>query len=656
MYKVCVFAGTKEGREISEYLVKNGIETFASVTTEYGEELLTESDNLTVSVKKLPRPEMVELFEKEKFDLVIDATHPYAESITESIIDSCRKTGIERVRLLRKESEKKDDVIYVENREEALKELEKTEGNILLTTGSKDLSFYSALPGFKDRVYARVLPSGDSLNLALDAGLPSSHIIAMQGPFSKEMNCALLEMTAAKVLLTKDGGSNGGFEEKIEAAKEKKVKAVVIGRPVEKGGLSFDEVKDFLKKKFDIKEKKHVSVIGIGPGDTDYLTEKGKKEIQAAQCIIGARRMTEGAAGKAVFYAISPKDIANIIETTDCEKYAVLMSGDSGFFSGTKKLFPLLSECDTEVVPGISSFSYFASKIGVSYDNAKMISTHGRDISIVNAVRNNHKVFSLSGGRDGINQMLQDLLDNGLSDVKVFVGENLSYENEKISEGKAKDLLDKEFSSLSVIFIENEHLSYVTTSGLPDSCFTRSEGVPMTKSEVRAIALSKLVLHKDSIVWDVGAGTGSVTIEAALKSPEGKVYAIEKKDNALFVLNENVKNFRVSNVIPVSGSAPEVLGSLEAPTHVFIGGSSGNMREIIDIALKKNPDARIVATAVTLETVAELTAVMKDFPLSEVVSVSVSSGKELGKYHLMSAQNPIYVFTMCRRGEVGCTL
>ena len=146
----------------------------------------------------------------------------------------------------------------------------------------------------------------------------------------------------------------------------------------------------------------------------------------------------------------------------------------------------------------------------------------------------------------------------------------------------------------------------------------------------------------------MGAGTGSVAIEMALQARNGQVFAVERKPDAVALLERNKARFAAENLTVVPGSAPEACAELPAPTHVFIGGSSGNMREILKLILEKNPNARIVATAIALESVAELTACMKEFPFreTEVISMQVARDRNAGPYHLMTGQNPIYIFTM----------
>ena len=288
------------------------------------------------------------------------------------------------------------------------------------------------------------------------------------------------------------------------------------------------------------------------------------------------------------------------------------MSGDVGFFSGTKKLLPLLSDCRVTVLPGLSSLSCLCARLGASYEDVVNVSLHGRERDILPDIRRHRRVFTLVGGENGMGDLCRRLTQAGLGYVQVSAGENLSYPEEKITVGTAEELSQVTFPSLCAALIENPAPDWVVTPGLPDEAFTRTESVPMTKSEVRAVCLSKLRLTENPVCWDVGAGSGSVAIEMARLAPKGTVYAIERKDDALELLRENIRKFAPENLTVVSGLAPEVCRDLPAPTHVFIGGSGGNMKEILETVLEKNPNARIVATAVTLESIAELTRCLRE--------------------------------------------
>lgn len=658
MYKICVFGGTTEGRQLIEFLSGQPVSVTACVATEYGEKLLGEVENTVISARRLPKAEIKGMLITSRFDLVVDATHPYAASITESVCSACAETDTEYLRLLRDVTEIPVGALFVENSVQAIQYLNGVDGNILLTTGSKELGTYRAVRDFTERVFVRVLPMAESLELCRQAEVKPAHIIAMQGPFSEEMNLALLKQTNAKVLVTKNGGLAGGFAEKVAAAKQFGAKLVIIGRPSQKDGMDLNGVLHTLCKKFRLAHKTEVTVVGIGPGNRSAMTHEVSEAIYRADCLIGAKRMVEAVAypGQTVFHAAAPKEIADFIAAhPEYRHFVVVMSGDVGFFSGTKKLLPLLEGYPIRILPGLNSMVYLCSKLGISYEDIVPVSLHGREHNIVPDVKNHPRIFALVGGENGIKTLCTQLTKSDLGKVKMSVGQRLSYPDEQITQGIAEELCHGSYDALSVALIENPTADPIVTHGLPDEAFQRSgEGpvVPMTKREVRSVCLSKLQLTRNAVCWDVGAGTGSVSIEMALQADNGQVYAIEQKDQAVALLNCNKEKFGVNNLSVIAGTAPKCCVELPVPTHVFIGGSSGNMKSILDLILSKNPHARIVATAISLESTVELIACMKEysFDIQDVISLNVSRSRVAGSYQLMAAQNPITIFTLQNTG------
>ena len=336
MCNICVFAGTTEGRELAEFLAGQPVQATVCVATEYGETLLPEAENVTVLAGRIPVENIIRMLQETRFDLVIDATHPYATSITESISTACRETETEYLRLLRQSSQQTEDVVCVENAAAAAAFLARTQGHILLTTGSKELAAYSAIPDFAQRVYARVLPMDASLEACRAAGLTAAHIIAMQGPFSEEMDLATLRFADAAWMVTKDGGEAGGFPAKVSAARKAGAGLVVIGRPPQREGLPFTAVLDVLCERFGCTVRPQVRIVGIGPGSREAMTHEVSEAIETADCLIGAKRMLEAVArqGQPTYDAIAPQDIADFIRThREYRRFAVVMSGDTGFFS-----------------------------------------------------------------------------------------------------------------------------------------------------------------------------------------------------------------------------------------------------------------------------------------------------------------------------------
>lgn len=655
MYKAIVFAGTTEGYALCEFLAENRVSVYACAATEYGGSLLQENEFLHVSAGRLKTEDMEELFRKENPEIVLDATHPYAAEVTKNIRTACESAGVLYQRILRPEGEKNSEAIYVESTEEAAAFLSGTEGNIFLTTGSKELAKFTGIPDYKERLFARVLSIPSVIRSCAELGIEGKHLIGMQGPFSAEINEAMLRQFQCSYLVTKDTGLAGGFPEKMEACQRCGVTPVIIGRPLKEEGLSLQDARVFLSKMFGFTLSQKISLVGIGMGAEKTLTLEGKKALNEAELLIGAKRMTEAVQkpGQMVLHEYrSEKIVEYIKEHPKYRTVVIALSGDVGFYSGAKKLIDQL-DGNVEVICGISSVVYFMSKIGLSWDDAKIVSAHGRNCNLISLIRHNPKVFSILGTEDGVAVLASRLVYYGMGDVTLYVGENLSYENEKIFHDKAANLTEYRGDALSVVTACNEKATPMSAvHGISDGEFLRGKA-PMTKEEVRTVSLSKLRLSEDSVCYDVGAGTGSVSVEMALRAWMGQVYAIEKKEDALALLKENKKKFAVDNLAIIPGVAPEAMTELPAPTHAFIGGSSGNMQDIINLLLEKNPKVRIVINCITLETVTEAMNAIRDFGLEDVdiVQLAAARSKSIGRYHMMMGENPIYIISCSGRGE-----
>lgn len=647
MRDALVFAGTIEGRKITEYLCSSLGKVTASVATEYGGEILTVINGLKIIHGKLDFQGICELLKRESPRIVVDATHIYACEVTENVKRACESRKIPYLRILR-DTRAAENAVYVDSVKEGAAYLDAREGNIFITTGSKELGEYTAIQNYKERCYARVLSLPQVVNTCDALGFRGSHLIAMQGPFSKEMNVAMLKQVKASYLVTKESGAAGGFEEKCEAARECGVTLVVIGKPKAEEGMSLEQGKKYLAEFFGISAKQEIALIGIGMGNRDLLTEEALQWIKESDLLIGAKRMTDlfDDGEREVCHAYLGDEINQCFTShSHCRKAAVLLSGDVGFFSGAKKLTPIFP--DARVMPGISSLSYFCSKIPCSWEDVSCVSLHGKKDNVTGILRERGRVFVILGRSDDLQGLCQRLKDCGLGDVWVSVGENLGYPEEKITKGKAEGFLDIHTSALSVCLLELREET-VCTCGIGDEAFIRGN-VPMTKEEIRSIILSKMKLKRKAVVYDIGAGTGSVSVELARTAFLGEVYAIEEKPEAVELILKNQKRFGTENLFVVPGRAPEVMEDLPAPSHVFIGGSRGNLKEMIQMVLNKNPKVRIVVSAVSLETIGEAFGQMKDLEekcrrKTEVTAVSVAKSKVLGEYHMMMGGNPVYLF------------
>lgn len=393
--------------------------------------------------------------------------------------------------------------------------------------------------------------------------------------------------------------------------------------------------------------KKKLFIIGAGTGSSEFLTERGLRLIIDCEVVYSScKRLSKQ------FLAIREDILESSVlqieaEITDSQKQSIglLVSGDTGFFSIAKSLVERLSDiCDIEVVCGISSMQYLFSKMNTGYENVKVVSLHGRENSVTGPVSYNQKVFILTGGNTKAHNVCSSLANSGLGEVIVTAGENLSMTNERIVKGNARELSEYTFDDLTVLFIENANFvkSYMP---LYDEDFVRGD-IPMTKEEVRSVTLSKLAIEPGDIVYDIGAGTGSVSIEMARRAYDGCVYAIEQKEEGVSLIKQNRNKLGAYNVSVVHGKAPEVFLKLPRPDKAFIGGSGGNMKEIVDLLLERNPNIKLAANAIALETLNETVAAFEKHGLkTDIVCINAASAKKVGGYHMMMAQNPIYIIT-----------
>lgn len=689
MAGIVIFGGTWEGRKLAEAFRETELELHICVATQYGAGLLPVSENIHVHTGRMDADEMAAFFKELQADCCLDATHPYAAAVTENIREACKKEKLPYIRVLRREvpfageelsfqetlscredkAEGKSgqhSAVFVESIPEAVRFLSATEGNILITTGSRDLEEYTKLAGYRRRCYARVLPTPSVVEKCSALGFEGRNLIGMQGPFSEELNLAMLKQVDASWMVTKSSGKEGGYPEKCEAAIRAGVGIVVIGRPAEKAehAMELEEAIAYLKETYGGGEKgagkpraRQVWLVGMGPGKGSLLTGEARDCLAQCDVFIGAKRVLEICREyeRKPFFVSYRKDeiCAFLREHPEYEKAAVVYSGDIGFFSGAKGMQALLEEFEVHPVSGISAPLYFLNRLGLPWEDVRLVSCHGKKTELLPEIAENRRVCALLGEPDAVSKVSRRCMEFGLSGVRITVGERLSYPEERIVSGTPEAFTGQEFDSLSVALFENpEPKAAPVSPGLKDEAFIR-EKVPMTKEEIRILSLAKLGLMREAVVYDVGAGTGSVSVEAARLCTGGRVYAVEKKPEAVELLWKNRKKFAAWNMEIVEGCAPECLEGLEAPTHVFVGGSSGRLTDIVEAVRRKNPGARFVVNAVTLETLAQVESLRNAFPeyeSMEVVQVNVARSRALGSYHLMSAENPVFIISFGGEG------
>ena len=385
-----------------------------------------------------------------------------------------------------------------------------------------------------------------------------------------------------------------------------------------------------------------VTLIGCGCGS---LTEEARASINDAELLIGSKRLLcDYGDGRPQTEAVTASGIINAIRSTDAENICVLYSGDSGFYSGARLLLPELGEYDVRLLPGVSSVQHFAARLQKPWQDWLLCSAHGVECDAVAAVCMGKPVFFLTGGKSGPASICRELTEAGLGFLKAYAGDDLGTERERISEGTAAELAENAFSPLSVLLVEPAPRPARRAPGIPDEEYLRAEKVPMTKQEVRAAILAKLAVSPEDVCWDIGTGTGSVAVELALRCRA--VYSVEREDAALAVAEKNRIKFGAWNLRLVQGEAPAALSELPKPDAVFVGGSGGNLDEIVNAIHTANPAARICVSAITIESLHNSYTVLQALGYeTEVTQISVSRSKPAGGLTLMLAQNPVWLIT-----------
>ena len=707
-----IFGGTTEGREIAEYCSRKGYAAVYSAATEYGEAVLPALPGVTVRTGRLSETGMRELLESLPGEtLVLDATHPYASEVSRCIRSAAKGAGIRMMRVTRAPGAGQnavhtaepapltepapveeqtaagkagaaleagqESVIFADSAAEAAALLRGTEERVLLVTGSKELPEFAGIP--RERLFVRVLPNQEALRCCSEAGILPAHVAAMQGPFSEEMNLALLRQFGCTVLVTKESGAAGGYREKLSACEKAGARAVVIRRPAEQAGeagVSVPEALEALDRFFQIGEWADqlptVLICGVGPGSLSLLTGEVREAVLQADVLVGAERMTAlgqrlrecgGRPAAESRVSIRSREMAEQAASAASKgkRAAVLVSGDSGFYSAAAGVVQVLKELGIpfRLMPGISSLSLLSARAGLPWQGVPVLSLHGRRADWMTVLRRAGVVFlTLSRGRD-LPEIAERLRSSGAGDCRMHCGADLSLPEELYVSTRAEDfgrpgtgteedckrLLER--TLVCVMLVSPAGAASPLHPGIPDECFQRVKGVPLTKSEIRAQLMALLKPKQDAVCWDVGCGSGGVTAELAFACPEGAVYALDCDPEAVRLTADNARHFGLSGVTVKEAAAPEGLAELPAPDCVFVGGSGGRLREILSCVFEKNPAAVTAVTAVTLETAAELFSLLNYYENlgfeTDCLQVSAARSQKLGGYHLMQARNPVWI-------------
>lgn len=395
-------------------------------------------------------------------------------------------------------------------------------------------------------------------------------------------------------------------------------------------------------------------LVGGGSGNSDYLLPVAKKELEKTDFVIASERFLE------IINVKNPIPLKNVYaqleqvsDLLEQGSVAIVVSGDPLLYSLLKTVQNNMPDIKIRVLPGIGSLQLLGCRFGLTMENAKIMSIHGRECragEIAYAVSENETVFFFCSAAQGSKEIAQALIDYNITDVEIYVGAYLTYQNEELFHGTPEEILNMENRTLCVAAVRNRHTKkYGMPMLLPDDMFLRNES-PMTKEEIRAIIISKLRLSPDSVVWDIGAGTGSISIECARICSFGSVYAIEYKERALDIIEKNKEYFGLNNLNIVRGRAEKLIDSLAVPDIIFIGGSGGELPLLIDKILEIPQSINLIVSAVTLETQSLAYFKMKDLPDFKAVKIDIGYDKKIGSYHVIDSNHPIMLYS-CKTKE-----
>ncbi len=644
MIKLIIFTATEDGAELVKRCSKDSrfmTDVFILGTNQFK---IRSASNTMLFSDEFDPVSVAARIASVRPDFVIDAS-PEDSEISKDIKLISKTSRVRYVRMIGSELKPEHSCIYADNAKHAVRIVNRNKGNVLLTTGTSELPVYSDISAMEQRAFIRLMPDEKAISAAVAVGFSRDNIAVDSPPYTLDSVSELIRKFNIKYLITSENAQDILIKE--EACLVNNATLVVV-KNAEEDGLTVEAVWSLITESA---VKRNITIVGVGPGGSDYLCVGGAKAIEKCELLVGEERAIRSLelTGKEVKVFSSAREAYEQICSGEATDICVAFNGDITLCDEAKELRELLEELDVEVrcIQGVSSVSYLASRLNISWDGIKVAGSSLSVEDMVTAASENRQLFILPEDGRILNDFFKSLVRNGLEKLRICVGSNLTYDDEKIVSGYPEELIKVKFPTLSTVYIENNSFGKPLSIGLNDKEFIRGESVSMLTSEVRACVISKLELKSGSIVYAVGAGTGSVAVEVGFQLDHGIVYALEQRPSSLNILYSNIHKFNLHNVKVIEGDAKDTMLALPAPDAVYIGGTGGSLKRIIKELMEKGKPMRIVATAHTLENVFDLMRVFKDFSLEglQICQVSVTKGKILEDSTQLKNNDPVFIIS-----------
>lgn len=395
-----------------------------------------------------------------------------------------------------------------------------------------------------------------------------------------------------------------------------------------------------------------VYIIGMGPDGTNYVTMDAAKTIKRCRFLTGAARILENLADqKAAGVEMHPLGkIEDCLEWIDeKQRYGdvgVLVSGDVHYYSLAGTILRSGYEWDVVLLSGISSYQLMADRIGITLEEASLCSVHGRNESegyVAWQVSKSPKTLFLCSRDFPPERIAGALCEYGYGACTVWIGSHLAMDEEQVCHMTAKQASGQHFPGMSVVYVENEQAKETSDCAfLKDEDFVRGK-TPMTKEDIRVLVLHKLDIKPWHCLWDLGAGTGSISIEMARRAKFGHVYSVEYKQDAATLIRKNKEKFQCENLTIVQKRIRDCMEELPEPDQVFLGGSEGELEDVISYLKHLTKQVHVVMTAVTLETLSEAVQLFSGNETFRSMQVQIGQSQMTGSYHTTTMRHPIWI-------------